>query len=388
MCLPGAASAQWVTSGTNINNTNTGNVGVGTSAPNGKLHIADSLAGFDPILKLEDKIDPGNGATRLTLTNPRSTLLIEAFGSSSYGILSNAAGVTALPPASALFIGSGSKMPLYMFANDSYMKPQVTLSPAGNLGINTTAPLARLHVEGSSTYNTNGVFSAIYAKGTADYPMALMLDGTGTSDSIARLRALNNGQTKWQLNFGDDLFFYNWTDTFNVRMALKVNGDVGIGTTAPAAKLHVAGDIKVDGNINAKYQDVAEWVPSTQKLKAGTVVVLDPERPNHVLASNAAYDTAVAGVVSEKPGLALGDAGDGKALVATTGRVKVRVDATRAAIRIGDLLVTSEVEGVAMKSEPVAVGGRRIHAPGTIIGKALEPLAGGKGEILVLLSLQ
>ncbi len=41
-----------------------------------------------------------------------------------------------------------------------------------------------------------------------------------------------------------------------------------------------------------------------------------------------------------------------------------------------------------MKSEPVVVGGRQIHAPGTIIGKALEPLEGGVGEILVLLSLQ
>jgi hypothetical protein len=29
-----------------------------------------------------------------------------------------------------------------------------------------------------------------------------------------------------------------------------------------------------------------------------------------------------------------------------------------------------------------------IHRPGTIIGKALEPLEGGVGEILVLLSLQ
>jgi hypothetical protein len=74
--------------------------------------------------------------------------------------------------------------------------------------------------------------------------------------------------------------------------------------------------------------------------------------------------------------------------VATTGRVKVRVDATRAAIKIGDLIVTSDVEGVAMKSEPILLSGRRIHAPGTIIGKALEPLAGGTGEILVLLSLQ
>jgi hypothetical protein len=84
----------------------------------------------------------------------------------------------------------------------------------------------------------------------------------------------------------------------------------------------------------------------------------------------------------------LGEAGEGKLMVATTGRVKVRVDATRASIKVGDLLVTSDVEGIAMKSEPVKVGGRKMHAPGTIIGKALEPLEKGVGEILVLLSLQ
>ena len=74
--------------------------------------------------------------------------------------------------------------------------------------------------------------------------------------------------------------------------------------------------------------------------------------------------------------------------MATTGRVKVRVDATRAPIKVGDLLVTSDVPGTAMKSEPIVVGGRKMHAPGTIIGKALEPLESGTGEILVLLCLQ
>ncbi|HEV2765665.1 MAG TPA: hypothetical protein VGV38_21960, partial [Pyrinomonadaceae bacterium] len=137
-----------------------------------------------------------------------------------------------------------------------------------------------------------------------------------------------------------------------------------------------------------KYQDVAEWVPTTQKLAAGTVVVVDAAGVNHVLASTSAYDTSVAGVVSAQPGLILGEAGEGKVMVATTGRVKVRVDATRGAIRAGDLLVTSDVAGVAMKSEPLLVGGRKIHAPGTIIGKALESLEKGTGEILVLLSLQ
>jgi hypothetical protein len=41
-----------------------------------------------------------------------------------------------------------------------------------------------------------------------------------------------------------------------------------------------------------------------------------------------------------------------------------------------------------MKSMPVDLGGVAIHRPGTIIGKALEPLEKGTGEILVLLSLQ
>jgi hypothetical protein len=41
-----------------------------------------------------------------------------------------------------------------------------------------------------------------------------------------------------------------------------------------------------------------------------------------------------------------------------------------------------------MKSQPIDVGGIKIHRPGTLIGKALEPLPSGHGEILVLLSLQ
>ncbi len=43
-------------------------------------------------------------------------------------------------------------------------------------------------------------------------------------------------------------------------------GKVGIGTNAPAQALHVVGNVRVDGqvtgtNIQAQYQDVAEWVP-------------------------------------------------------------------------------------------------------------------------------
>jgi hypothetical protein len=187
-----------------------------------------------------------------------------------------------------------------------------------------------------------------------------------------------------------------------VHMIITTDGKVGIGygagkdaaTTVPTEKLGVAGNIHATGNITAdgtlfaKFQDIAEWVPSKSNLAAGTVVVLNPEHNNEVMASHSAYDTSVAGVVSTQPGLTLGVAGEGKEQIATTGRVKVRVDSRSAPIHIGDLLVTSDRPGTAMKSEPMNVNGRKFHQPGTIIGKALEPHEGGEGEILVLLSLQ
>jgi len=153
-------------------------------------------------------------------------------------------------------------------------------------------------------------------------------------------------------------------------------------------RLDENGNVTIAGNINAKYQDVAEWVDSSQELAPGTVVVLDASKSNQVIAATQSYDSRVAGVISLRPGITLGEASEGRVLVATTGRVKVKVDATNGPIQIGDLLVTSDREGFAMKSTPVDLGGVKMHRPGTLIGKALESLDKGTGEILVLLSLQ
>lgn len=182
----------------------------------------------------------------------------------------------------------------------------------------------------------------------------------------------------------------------NVSISDTNGGSVKIGQTAgdTTTRMTVNGAVQINGKLTASqvvgavYQDLAEWVPAKGKLPAGTVVVLNLDQKNEVQASEHAYDTAVAGVVSEMPGLILGVESPTKAQIATTGRVHVKVDATRHPIKVGDLLVTSDKAGVAMKSIPIDLHGTAIHRPGTIIGKALEPMKGGEGEILVLLSLQ
>ena len=66
--------------------------------------------------------------------------------------------------------------------------------------------------------------------------------------------------------------------------------------------------------------------------------------------------------------------------VAIAGVVKCKVDATYGAIWPGDLLVTSPISGHAMRTES--------PLPGTIVGKALEPLEKGVGTIKVLVMLR
>ncbi len=285
----------------------------------------------------------------------------------------------------------------------------------GSVGIGTTTPDSKIHIvdAGNAGFRLdeygapNGAILRLrHALGTVGSPGALTAgsaifsvrgmgyygSGFGTTVGGISLYAAENFTSLAQGSFIaiDTTPIGSVTPT--ERLRVSPDGNVGIGTITPATKLHVIGDATftgnvTGGNIQAKYQDLAEWVPSSRILAAGTVVVLDTERPNSVVPSFVPYDTRVAGVVSDRPGVLLGEEGEGKVKVATTGRVKVRVRSDRP-VAIGDLLVTGEEEGMAMVSSPVDVGGMKLHRPGTLIGKALEPMKAGTGEVLALLSLQ
>jgi len=78
----------------------------------------------------------------------------------------------------------------------------------------------------------------------------------------------------------------------------------------------------------------------------------------------------------------------GRLPLAVLGVVPTKVCAENGAINPGDLLTTSSLPGHAMKALPVTVGGMAIYQPGTLIGKALEPMSGETGVIQVLVTLQ
>lgn len=303
-----------------------GNVGIGTAAPAYKLDVSGEINATG--LRINGtSISAGGGTTQW------------ATGTSSIYYTTNNVGIGTNNPGARLDV---------LQTNGAAVR-----ALSGSITAHTSIQLGRVATEG-----TLGI-----AGNAGDYAA-----GALAGDVILRTEAADK-----------KLIFANGHNSPTVSVA-----NTGVGVTG---NMNVTGTI-TGGVIEAKYQDVAEWVESSQKLEAGTVVALDPEKSNQVLASSEAYDTKVAGVVSARPGISLGEKGEGKVLVATTGRVRVKVDATRAPIKIGDLLVTSDVHGVAMKSEPVVLGTRKLHAPGTIIGKALEPLEKGMGEILVLLSIQ
>ncbi len=130
---------------------------------------------------------------------------------------------------------------------------------------------------------------------------------------------------------------------------------------------------------------VATRVAVASPVEPGDVLAIDPERPGALVRAASNGDPTVVGIVVETAGVTLGEgeAGEGQAhaLLASPGAiVPCHVDAGYGAIVPGDLLVASPTPGYAMRaSDPM---------PGSVVAKALEPAAGGKRTIRVLVMLR
>jgi hypothetical protein len=110
---------------------------------------------------------------------------------------------------------------------------------------------------------------------------------------------------------------------------------------------------------HALYADLAEKYQSDEVYEPGTVLIFGDN--TEVTISSQANDTRVAGVVSTDPAYLMNDGLDGVSVaVALQGRVPCKVTGT---VVRGDLMVSSDIPGVAMSSKTPQIG--------TVIGKAL-----------------
>ena len=110
----------------------------------------------------------------------------------------------------------------------------IYVDASANVGIGTTSPGYKLEVSGTSGWTTRIIStnSAIYAVHNDGYGFFV---GSKQSSSSYYLLSLSYGQTT--LGSGGTSAFY-----------VRADGNVGIGTSSPGAKLEVAGDILINAS--------------------------------------------------------------------------------------------------------------------------------------------
>lgn len=250
------------------------NIGLGTPTLGTMANVAWATGG--KFLRVEVDINGGTNFTVLGTTQFLSVpyaLYAATSGSSSAasGWLSNGNTTT-----TANYIGTNNTDDLRFYTEGSQ---KMVLKTNGNVGIGTQSPTNRLHIEGnedgfgeservffriknnstSSAANvgqilqagTKGTFTGI-SHHSSTYTVSENSDDMGQVWSTGKGLILRASPAASNQDFQGSVRFYTgWNPNSSFasyeRMRVEANGNVGIGTTAPKAKLEVTnGDVYVN----------------------------------------------------------------------------------------------------------------------------------------------
>ncbi len=314
-----------------------GSVGIGTQTPRRRLHVEAT------------EIHSGGGGAGYSFGNRQTATFVEIPGAGERWV----------------WYASGGMARLWSGTD------KLAITPGGSVGIGTQTPRTPLHVLGRIStgldFTSPGAITFFPPDGFAWFHID---NGPAGGRPIGRLR-ISHGPNPGSIEI----------------INILQNGNVGIGTATPGARLSVNGDVEVSGDIRLLGADCAEFfeVDDGAEVGSGTVMVIGEDSTLRECGEE--YDKRVAGVVSGagglRPGIVLDHgSGQGGVPVALAGKVYCKVDAAPSAVEVGDLLTTSSTPGHARKATD---GKRRL---GSILGKALAPLAEGRGMIPVLVALQ
>lgn len=197
-----------------------GNVGIGITNPEVKLQVWNGRANINA----RDKASTGTTlALSTTDASNRMELLFDHVANSYWRIQSVEQNVT--------------------------YKPLVFQNDGGNVGVGTTNPTQKLHVEGSLRLGTDP-----YIQWTSNY---LRFQTTNASVPVLEIRESSSGNYEPRMDFYDG-------DGSTKNISINANpseptyfkaGNVGVGTTNPTTKLDVVGAIRAE-----KYQGVNSLV--------------------------------------------------------------------------------------------------------------------------------
>ena len=217
--------------------TAAGNVGIGTTSPSVSLDVIGGITASNTIITGRTQISSDlilgtsstNGFT-VRASGANGPLIFHTGGSNErMRILSTGlVGIGTTAPTSLLHVQSlASSTSPFWASNDKSGNGDscIYMNAAGNVGIGTTAPVEKLNVNGSIRAENNIYFSSGYG----------YINRASINMTYAGLTTYYNvdASVNSAMSFG----------TKNTE-AIRIDNSqrVGIGTTAPASKLHVAGN--------------------------------------------------------------------------------------------------------------------------------------------------
>lgn len=185
-----------------------------------------------------------NGGTPTSTSAGFSSSIINNSDNVSYGFYSSTSGVN-----------SGPRYGIYSRGDDrNYLE--------GNLGLNIQDPKGRLHIK---DYYANGDRPFIELT-TADGDRSdIKYSKVGSTDYWHQIAGIRTDRTSGTMSF---YYIDNNASTQDQVMTLRGDGNVGIGTSSPTAKLEISGDVKITGEINRPSTGAANMVP----IAYGTVL--------------------------------------------------------------------------------------------------------------------
>ena len=213
--------------------TSTGNVGIGTTSPAYALDVVGSL----------------NNVARITSTTSTSQILLVNSGTT------DAIALSSTNDDFAIRVDNGN-IDLKTNSGASALT-RMRITNTGNVGIGTTSPATKLEVAGVTTVRKSGI-----ATPHADTDL-LVTDATA-SLSTAQIQILGGNAGSSNLKFSDtdayssgSIDYLHSADSMSFRTnstiqaTINSSGNVGIGTTSPAARIQVDSTENVAAIINS-----------------------------------------------------------------------------------------------------------------------------------------